>query len=61
MAVIQGMSALAKDGADRRKQLRIVESAKAGWPNQPPSARAIAAPSSATLPWPGLRPARRYQ
>jgi AcrR family transcriptional regulator len=32
MAVVQGMSTLAKDGAGRDKLLRIVESAMAGWP-----------------------------
>ncbi|MBU8539932.1 TetR/AcrR family transcriptional regulator [Falsiroseomonas tokyonensis] len=32
MAVIQGMSTLAKDGADRAKLLAIVETALAGWP-----------------------------
>ena len=31
-AVVQGMSTLAKDGADRGKLLRIVEAAMAGWP-----------------------------
>ena len=32
MAVVQGMSTLAKDGAGRAKLLRIVEAAMAGWP-----------------------------
>ncbi|MGK7867861.1 TetR/AcrR family transcriptional regulator [Falsiroseomonas sp. E2-1-a20] len=32
LAVIQGMSTLAKDGADRGKLLRIVETAMACWP-----------------------------
>ena len=32
MAVVQGMSTLAKDGANRAKLLRIVEAAMAGWP-----------------------------
>ena len=32
-AVVQGMSTLAKDGADRGKLLRIVEAAMAGWPS----------------------------
>ena len=33
-AVVQGMSTLAKDGADRSKLLRIVEAAMAGWPSE---------------------------
>ena len=33
-AVVQGMSTLAKDGADRRKLLRIVDAAMAGWPGE---------------------------
>ncbi|WP_210215303.1 TetR/AcrR family transcriptional regulator [Lichenihabitans psoromatis] len=32
MAVVQGMSTLAKDGAGRDKLLRIVEAAMRGWP-----------------------------
>lgn len=35
MAVIQGMSTLARDGAAREKLLRIVETALQGWPLQP--------------------------
>ena len=31
-AVVQGMSTLAKDGANRRKLLRVVDAAMAGWP-----------------------------
>jgi hypothetical protein len=32
MAVIQGMSTLARDGAKREKLLRVVETAIAAWP-----------------------------
>lgn len=35
MAVIQGMSTLAKDGADRARLLGIVDVAMAGWPSRP--------------------------
>ncbi len=35
MAVIQGMSTLARDGADREKLLRIAASAMQAWPQQP--------------------------
>ena len=33
LAVVQGMSTLAKDGAGRRKLLGIVDAAMAGWPS----------------------------
>ena len=33
-AVVQGMSTLAKDGANRHKLLRIVGAAMAGWPSE---------------------------
>jgi AcrR family transcriptional regulator len=35
-AVVQGMSTLAKDGADRGKLLGIVDTAMAGWPSEDP-------------------------
>ena len=37
MAVIQGMSTLARDGAPRGKLLRVAESAMHAWPDPPPS------------------------
>ncbi len=37
-AVVQGMSTLAKDGADRSKLLRIVDAAMACWPGADPLA-----------------------
>ena len=36
-AVVQGMSTLAKDGADRDKLLRIVAGVMAGWPESAPA------------------------
>jgi AcrR family transcriptional regulator len=35
MAVIQGMSTLARDGASRKKLLRISDAAMLGWPSMP--------------------------
>lgn len=37
MAVIQGMSTLARDGAPRDKLLRVVDAAMRGWPAMPQS------------------------
>ena len=37
MAVIQGMSTLARDGAPRGKLLRVAEAAMRAWPDPPPS------------------------
>jgi hypothetical protein len=36
MAVIQGMSTLARDGASRAKLLRVATSAMHAWPDPPP-------------------------
>ena len=39
MAVVQGMSTLARDGASRDKLMRIVAATMDGWPSRTPSAR----------------------
>lgn len=39
MAVIQGLSTLARDGAGRDKLLRVAKAAMAGWPAPPPKAQ----------------------
>ncbi len=48
MAVIQGMSTLARDGASRTHLLAIAEQALAGWPPEPGDPFGGAAPSSAS-------------
>lgn len=40
-AVVQGMSTLAKDGADRDKLMRVVEQTLAGWPGRGSTSKSV--------------------
>lgn len=60
MAVIQGMSTLARDGATRDKLLRVAASAMCAWPDAPSSPRAAPGTPGAAEDVPALEAARTH-